>query len=286
MPRAIWSGSISFGLVNIPVELQRADRRSDLSFELVDSRNQARVRYQRVNEETGEEVPWGSIVKGYEFQDGNYVLLTDEDFKEVAVKATRTIEIEAFVEKDAIDVAYYDRPYYLVPGKKGEKGYVLLREALERSGKVGIAKVVIRTREYLCAMMPHKDALMLMLLRFHQELLGEEEFNFPDKKPSDYKITPGEIKLAEQLLKAMTKPWKPAEYVDEYRTALLKWIESKAKRGGKKPKPAAADEAELEPTIINLMDVLKQSVKERGGGTKAGASKRPAARKPLKRKRA
>ena len=167
MSRPIWKGHISFGLVNVPVILHAAERRAgDLSFRMIDSRNSARVRYERVNEETGEEVPWDKIVKGYEYEDGNYVLMSEEELEHASPEMTRTIEIEQFVDLDDIDIRYFDRPYVLVPGNKGEKGYVLLREAIRDAGKVGIAKVVIRARQYLAALIPQGDALVLELLRY------------------------------------------------------------------------------------------------------------------------
>ncbi len=138
MARPVWKGHISFGLINIPVTLYSAERRSDLHFRMLDSRNMAKVRYERVNEDTGEEVPWDQIVKGFEHGDGNYVVLDDEDFKKAAVEATQSVDLEGFVEAKAIDYVYFDKPYYLVPGKKAEKGYVLLRETLRRTGKVGV----------------------------------------------------------------------------------------------------------------------------------------------------
>src|SRR5687768_6241532 len=165
MARPIWKGHISFGLVNVPVTLYSGEQRADLSFRLLDSRNAARIRYERVNEETGEEVPWDKIIKGYEYDNGNYVLLSDEEIENASPELTRTIEIEQFVDMQDIDVRYFDKPYVLVPDKKGEKGYVLLREAIREAGKAGIAKVVIRARQYLAALIAQGDALVLQLLR-------------------------------------------------------------------------------------------------------------------------
>src|SRR5687768_13654643 len=165
MSRPIWKGHISFGLVNVPVVLNAAERRrADLSFRMIDSRNAARVRYERVNEETGEEVPWDKIVKGYEYEEGNYVLLSEEELENASAEMTRTIEIEEFVDLSEIDVRFFDRPYILAPGNKGDKGYVLLREAIQGAGKAGIAKVVIRARQYLAALIAQDDALVLELL--------------------------------------------------------------------------------------------------------------------------
>src|SRR5688572_16743355 len=169
MARPVWKGHISFGLVNVPIVLYSAERRADLSFQLIDSKNAARIRYERVNEETGEEVPWDKIVKGFEYEQGSYVLLSDEEIETASVEMTRTIEIEQFVDLEQIDVRYFDRPYVLVPDKNGQKGYVLLREAIAESGRAGIATVVIRSRQYLAALLASGDALLLELLRFAQE---------------------------------------------------------------------------------------------------------------------
>src|SRR3989339_1380560 len=179
MARPIWKGHITFGLVNIPVTLYSAEKRDELHFKLLDSRNKARVHYERVNEETGEEVPWSEVVKAFEYDKGNYVLVEEEDFKRAAPEATQAVEIQDFVDREDVDYVYYDKPYYLMPGKKGEKGYVLLREILRRTGKVGISKVVIRTRQYLDALLAEGDALVLELLRFDQEVRKPEEFDLP-----------------------------------------------------------------------------------------------------------
>ena len=166
MARPIWKGHISFGLINIPVTLYPAEQRSELHFNLIDDRNKARVRYQRVNERTGEEVPWDNIVKGYEYEENEYVLLGDADFKQADVKATQTVELEDFVTAEEINGIYFDKPYYLVPSKAGIKGYVLLRETLKKTKKMGIARVVIRTREYVAALFPKGRGLVLDLLRY------------------------------------------------------------------------------------------------------------------------
>jgi DNA end-binding protein Ku len=190
MSRPIWKGHILFGLVNVPVVLNAAERRAgDLSFRMIDSRNSARVRYERVNEETGEEVPWDKIVKGYEYEDGNYVLMTEEELEHASPEMTRTIEIEQFIDLDDIDIRYFDRPYVLMPDKRGEKGYVLLREAIKDASKAGIAKVVIRARQYLAALIAQGDALLLELLRFDQELVNISEFDLPSSDLRKHGVT-------------------------------------------------------------------------------------------------
>jgi DNA end-binding protein Ku len=280
MARPIWKGHITFGLVNIPVTLFSAEVRTDLHFNMLDSRNNARVRYERVNEATGEEVPWDQIVKAFEYDDNNYVILEEEDFKRAAPESTQTVEIEDFVEQDAIEYVYFDKPYYLVPGKKGEKGYVLLRETLRRSKKVGIAKVVIRKREYLAALVPEGEMLVLELLRFHQELRPVNEFDVPGHDIEDYKISKRELEMAGQLVEAMTSTWEPAKYHDEYRDALMAWIEKKAAAGGAAPSAEASEETK-EPAgeIVDFMELLKRSVEKSG---KPKATRKPAPKRQPK----
>jgi DNA end-binding protein Ku len=275
MSRPIWKGQISFGLVNVPVTLYSAEQRADLHFNLIDSRNAARIRYERVNEETGEEVPWDKIVKGYEFDGGSYVLFSDKELEQASVEMTKVIEIEQFVDADEIDAIYFDKPYYLVPGKGGEKGYVLLREAMAESGKVGIARVVIRTRQYIAALVPEKSALVLSLLRYHQEIRPLKDFDIPSGTPAAHNIRPKELELAGQLIEGMSGDWKPEEFEDEYRGALMKLIDKKIKSGQTKEIAEPEDEEQpLEPRTINFMDVLVKSVERTGGGVRMAKSER------------
>ena len=283
MPRPIWKGHISFGLVNVPVVLYNAERRADLSFRLIDSRNSARVRYERVNEETGEEVPWDKIIKGYEYDDGNYVLLSEEELANASPEMTRTIEIEQFVDLADIDVRYFDRPYVLVPGNKGEKGYVLLREAVAGAGKAGIARVVIRARQYLAALIAQGDALVLELLRYHQELIDLSEFDVPSQDLREHKVAKKEIELATKLIDGMTAEWDAAKFHDEYRGALMKLVQRKIESGQTEAIDVEEVEGEPVPSTINFMDVLKKSVEHasKGRSRTARASKKakPAARR-------
>lgn len=280
MPRPIWKGSISFGLVNVPVVLYSAENRKELHFRMLDSRNLAPVKYERKNEKTGEEVPWNDIVKGYEYSDNEYVLLGDEDFKQAAVDSSQTVEIEDFVPRDSIEYVYLDKPYYLVPGNKGEKGYVLLRETLRRTKKAGVARVVIRTRQYLAALLVEGDALVLNLLRFHDELRAVSEFDFPGRDLNVHKINPKELEMAERLVESMTSKWEPARYHDDYRESLMKWIEEKAQRGETQPLVASGTrEPEAASGTINIMDLLKKSVEQR---QKSRPATRKAAAKPAK----
>ena len=283
MSRPIWKGHISFGLVNVPVVLNAAEQRvGDISFRLIDSRNSARVRYERVNEETGEEVPWDKIVKGYEYDSGNYVLLSDEELEHASPEMTRTIEIEQFVDLADIDIRYFDRPYVLVPGTKGEKGYVLLREAIKEAGKAGIAKVVIRARQYLAALIAQGNALVLELLRYDQELIDLKEYDLPASDLREIGVARKEIDLATKLIDGMTVQWKASQFHDEYREALMKLVQRKVESG----QTEAIENIEENDTpvrqTINFMDVLKRSVEHASKGrTKSGrAAKAKTATRP------
>lgn len=276
MPQAIWKGHISFGLVSIPVALYSAERRSDLSFHMLDSRNQARIRYERVNAETGHEVPREFIVKGFEYDKGNYVVLDDEDFQNAAPEATRSIDIEQFVDLDAVSYLYFDRPYYLVPEDKG-KGYVLLRDTLKAANKAGIAKVVLRNRQHLAALIPQGDALVLNLLRFDQELRRADEFKLPSEAPGEHKVSKREQDMAAQLIDAMSGAWRPAEFHDEYREALLNYIEQKAKKGKTAVEPAAKKASRPTAEVIDFTERLRKSLEVSRRGAKGGGTKKAAA---------
>jgi DNA end-binding protein Ku len=267
MPRPIWKGHITFGLVNVPVVLYNAERRTaDISFRLIDSRNSARIRYERVNEETGEEVPWDKIIKGYEYEDGNYVLFSEDELDHASPELTRTIEIEQFVDLDEIDIRCFDRPYVLVPGVKGEKGYVLLREAIADAGKAGIARVVIRARQYLAALIPQGNALVLELLRYEQELVKLDDFELPSQDLRASGVTKKEIDLATRLIGGMTAKWQPSKFHDEYRDALMKLVQRKVDKGQTEAIDAEEVEGEPVPSTINFMDVLKKSVEHAAKG--------------------
>jgi DNA end-binding protein Ku len=287
MARPVWKGHVSFGLVNVPIVLYAGERRADLSFQLIDSRNAAKVRYERVNEETGDEAPWEKIVKGFEYENGNYVLLSKGELENASAELTRTIEIEQFVELNEIDVRYFDRPYILAPAKGGEKGYVLLREALSAAGKAGITQVVIRARQYLAAVVVEGDALVLNLLRYAQELRPVDEFDLPSGDLRKHKVTKQEVGLAERLIEGMSGKWEPEQYEDEYRTALMDLIEKKIKSGQTEAvedfEPEDAEEEE-EPTSINFMEALKQSV-EHAKRPRRAAKRRPAKKKAATRRR-
>ena len=292
MARSIWKGSIAFGLVNIPVGLTSAESRPDIQLHMVDSKNHARIRYERVNADSGEEVPWDRMVKGYEHDDGKFILLSEEDLEAVQPKLTKTIEITDFVPLKDIDPLLFDKPYYLEPDKRGRKAYSLLREALRKSGKAGISKVVIRTREYLSAMFVRDDALILMLLRFPQEIKSAAKLDFPSSTAKEFQPAKREMELAERLIDEMSGKWKPDDYHDEYREALMDFIEKKISRGDSVDDVVQGDEDDEKETssggkILDLADYLERSVKSKsGGGSKssAPAAKKAAAKKTAARK--
>jgi DNA end-binding protein Ku len=288
MARAIWKGSISFGLVNIPVGLYAAETRNDISFKMLDKKTMSPIHYKRVSEESGKEVPWDETVRGYEFESGQYVVLSDADLKGAAPEATQTIDIVDFVDLEEISPLYFDKPYYLGPDKKGSKAYALLRETLRRTGKVGIAKVVIRTREYLAAVVARGDVLTLELMRYAHELRDPSELDVPAGKQG---VSDREIDMAERLVEGMVSAWDPEKYKDSYRDDLMKMIEKRVEAGQleKSPEPAAKAEKAPRSNVIDLMALLKQSVEEGGkpgrkAPAKAASSKKtPAKKAPVKK---
>jgi len=279
MARSIWKGSIAFGLVNIPVSLTGAEERPDVQLHMVDSKNHARIRYERVNADSGEEVPWDRMVKGYEYEEGQFILLTEEDLAAVEPKLTKTIEITEFVALKDIDPLLFDKPYYLEPEKRGRKAYALLREALRKSGKAGISRVVIRTREYLSAMFVRDDVLVLMLLRFPQEIKAASKLDLPSSKDKEWQPVKREMELAERLIDEMSTKWNPKDFHDEYREALMEFIEKKISKGDTVDdvKKAADDEAMPKGKIVDLADYLERSVGQKSKG------KQPAAKKAAKK---
>jgi len=257
--RAIWKGSISFGLVNIPIALYPATRKEELSFRLLRRSDLSPVNYKRVAEKDGKEVPWDEIVKGYEYEKGKYVVLKNEDFQRVDLEATQTVDIQDFVDQEEIDPMFFYKPYYLEPQKGGDKAYVLLRDALAESKKVGIAKVVIKTRQYLAGVKAEDGVLVLELMHFAEELADSDKLHVPKK------IEPGkrEINMAKALIDSMSSKWDPEKYHDDYRDDLMKIIQKKIKAGKtkvietKKPAAKAPDRGK----VIDIMHLLRQSVK-------------------------
>lgn len=266
MARGLWKGAISFGLVNVPVELYSAQKRSgELDLTMLDRRDMAPVGYQRVNKSSGKEVPWEEVVKGYEYEHGRYVVLSEEDFRRANPELAKTVDILAFVDRAAIAPQYFETPYYLGPGKRGEKAYALLRDALQKAGKAGIARVVIRTKQYLAALLPEGDVLMLNTLRYHAELKSAEDLDILEKLKGA-KVSTKELDMALRLVDDMSDAWQPAKYHDTYREDLLKRVEEKVQAGQTEEvtEPAREAKAQKGGEVIDLMALLKKSVEKRG----------------------
>ncbi|MFP5350236.1 MAG: Ku protein [Gammaproteobacteria bacterium] len=265
MPRTIWKGSISFGLVNIPIALYPGEQRDELHFTLLDSRDMSPVGYKRINKRTGGEVAWEQIVKGYEYDKDQYVVLGEEEFRRANVKATQTIDIMDFVKAGEVPFLYFDRPYYLEPVQRtGEKGYALLRETLKRTGRVGIASVVLRNRQHLAMVAPYRQILTLNLLRFHNELRDSQAVKAPGEDLAALRITKREIEMAERLVQDMAARWEPEKYKDEYRDDLLRVVEEKVAAGKTLELEApAAGETPGTGQVIDFMTLLKRSVEEK-----------------------
>jgi DNA end-binding protein Ku len=276
--RAIWKGSISFGLVSIPVALQNASKTEELSFRLLRKSDLSPVNYKRVAQADGKEVPWEEIVKGYEYEKGKFVVLKEEDFKRVDLEATDTIDIVDFVDLAQINPVFFYRPYYLEAQAGGSGAYNLLRKALAETNKAGIAKVIIRTRQHLAAVKANGDLLVLELMRFANELVPPSAVKVPADKKA---LGARELTMAKTLMDQMTEDWDPKRYTDDYRSALMKLIDKKIASGGKElPKPEHG--AKKATNVIDLAAVLQQSLKDASGGGKAANSKKPA-KKPAKK---
>ena len=269
--RAIWKGSISFGLVNIPIALYPATRKEDLRFRLLRAKDLSPVNYKRVAEKDGKEVPWDQIVKGYEYEKGKYVVLKDEDFQRVDLEATQTVDIQDFVKQEEIDPVFFYKPYYLEPQKGGDKAYVLLRETLGKTGKVGIAKVVIKTRQYLAGVKAENNVLVLELMHFAEELADPDKLHVPKK----IELGKREIDMATDLVNSMSSKWDPKKYRDDYREALMEVIEEKVDAGGKELEEKPKKKAPPSTKVIDLVAVLQESLNQTKGAKKTrGARKR------------
>lgn len=270
--RAIWKGTISFGLVSIPVSLYPAIQREELHFRLLRAADLSPVNYKRVAENDGKEVPWDHIVKGYEYEKGKYVVIRDEDFRRVDVEATQTVDIMNFVPLADVDPLLFYKPYHLEAGKGGGKAYILLRDSLEKSGKIAIAKVVIKTRQHLAAVKPQGKNLMLELMHFPDELRDTSDL----KAPSGGAPAKAEMTMAQKLIDSMTTPWEPEEYKDDYREALEDMIEDKVAHGDTKPVKAAKTKR---PTnVIDLVSVLQESLQKSSARSSAKKKTEPKTR--------
>lgn len=254
--RAIWKGSISFGLVSIPISLFPATQREELKFRMLRKSDLSPINYKRVAEADGKEVPWDQVVKGYEYEKGQFVIVTNEDFERADVKATQTVDIMSFVKIEEINPVFFYKPYYMQAEKGGEKAYVLLRNALEESGRIGIAKVVIKVRQHLAAIRAQENGLMLELMHFPEELVDVSEFKTPAAPPA----SKPEMNMARQLIQSMTTKWDPEQYHDDYHESLQKMVEEKISHGGERM--PAQKKARKPANVVDLVSVLQQSIKE------------------------
>lgn len=276
MARSMWKGSLAFGLVNIPIELYSATRDHRPKFRLLHAKDEAPVKYERVCQSEGKPVAWEDLVKGYEYQKGHFVVLTKDDFKTAALEKTKTVDILDFVNPEDVDERYFETPYYLLPSKGAERAYALLREAIRESGKIGIAKIILRDAQHLAAVESIGDAIVLTMMRFADELADLTEFRFPKAEG----IRQPEMKMALQLIDSLASKWDPEKYTDEYNENLMRVIQAKLK--GRKPHlqeretPQSAD-------VVDLMARLRASLESKGTGASrshaAKGKKKGAARK-------
>ena len=275
MARPLWKGAISFGLVTIPVNVYSATRTDTLRFRQLDRRDNSPIREKRVNEETGEEVVWDDVVKGYEYEEGSFVVLDQEDFTSANVKATETIDIVQAVPRDAIPAEFFEKPLYVVPSRQGVKAYHILRETLRRSGRAAVATIVMRGRQHLAALIADERIITLELLRYAHEIKAVEELG-ADEFLAAPEVKDKEVELAEQLVAALDEAWEPEQFRDQYRDDLLQLIEAKAKTGTAPVKAGAPRESGGE--VVDMMELLKRSVGE-AKGRKGEKGKRASRRK-------
>ncbi|HEV7816501.1 MAG TPA: Ku protein [Janthinobacterium sp.] len=273
MARSLWKGAISFGLVHIPVELYSAVKENELDLTMLDRRDFSPIGFRRYNKHTGQEVEWDNIIKGYEYADDEYVVLSDEDLKRANVKATQTIDIFAFVSAEVVPLTYYEQPYYLAPAQGGDKVYALLRETLRKADKIGIASLVIRTKQHLCALVCIDDAIVLNTLRYSEEIRGTEDLDLPERSLRVAGISDKELQMAMSLVDGMSEPWKPEQYRDTYRDDVLQLVQKKIKAQQTKTITAAEPEtpAAASSNVVDLVALLQQSL-----GKKPGAAAKPA----------
>jgi DNA end-binding protein Ku len=277
MPRPMWKGAVTFGLVSVPVSLYPATRRqAELSFRMLHEKDKAPIQYKKFCSEEDKEVPWNEIVKGYEFEKGQFVVMSDEDFEKAKTESTETLDIREFVPLDQINVAHFESPYWIEPTKQGRKAYALLREALEESGRVGIGTFVMRQREHLAALRPVGKALMVTTLRFPDEIRNATDLDLP----GDEKLAKKEIELAKQLVDTLASDWDPKEYKDTYHDTLRAAIERKLE-GREVDTPAPRKPAR----VVNLMQALEESLKSGGRKPGARADGRGEAKRPARGKR-
>ena len=277
MPRALWKGFISFGLVNIPVELYPAEQKKGLSFSMLDKRDMSPVGYKRYSKQSGAEVTMDDIVKGYEYEKDQYVVLSTDDFKLANVKASQTVDIRQFVPAADVPLQYFETPYFLAPGKRGEKVYALLRETLRATDRIAIAQVVIRTTQHLAAVVVDGDKLLMITLRYADELRKAEGIEFPSEDLKSAGVTPKEIELAKRLIDDMSEAWEPTQFADTYRDDLMARIEEKIAKG-ETSVITKADSTEAEPAsaqVIDLSELLRMSLTTKKASNDTGVKKEP-----------
>ncbi len=273
MPRAIWKGSIAFGLVQIPVELHVAEEPHELSFRQLDKHDFSPIGYDRINKRTGKKVAWDDIVRGFEWEKDEYVVLSDEEIESANVRATHTIDIVAFVDGGEVDPIYFERPYYVAPTKQGTKAYALLRETLAKNAQIGIAKVVIRARQHLAALMPKDDALTLVQLRFAHELRPAANLPLPPKSLAKLGVTAAEQRMADMLVQGMHDDWKPEQYKDTFRDDVLALVEKKAKAGEVNTIAELGREKSAPKQTANVLDLMEMLKRSLAASKKAGPKK-------------
>ncbi|MDM0078487.1 Ku protein [Variovorax sp. J2P1-59] len=280
--RTLWKGAITFGLVHIPVGLHTATTEEGVDFDWLDKRTMDPVGYKRVNKKTGKEIDKDNIVKGVEYEDGKYVVISPDEIEAVYPRTTQTIEIQRFVEANAIPFVYLERPYYVAPINKGQKVYALLREVLHKTGKIGLAKVVIATKQHLAALVPSEKALVLNLLRWGDDVKSLEGLDLPAAGIKGAKLGAAEMKMAEQLVKDMSGEWKPGDFKDEFKQEVMKLVAKKVKAGDTETVIQPEEEAPSEGAeIIDLTELLARSLK---GGKRSTAAARKTPRKTTTRK--
>lgn len=262
MARSLWKGAISFGLVHIPVEMYTAVHDHGLDLTMLDRRDFSPVGFKRYNKSNDKEVTWDNIVKGYEYSDGEYVVLSEEDLRRANPEATQTIDILAFVDAAEVPLIYYEQPYYLAPGKGGDKVYALLREALRKTGKIGIATVVIRVKQHLAALVCVDDTIVLNTLRFADEIRETDDLKIPAAKAQAAGVTDKELKMAMALVDGMSEPWKPEQYRDSYREDVMALVEQKVKAKQTKTitMPGKEKAAPRSSNVVDLVALLQQSI--------------------------
>lgn len=273
-PRILWKGAIAFGLVHIPIALYSATSEQGLDFDWLDRRSMDPVGYQRINKKTGKVIDKADIVKGIEYEAGQYVVLTPEEIRAAYPQATQTIEIEAFVPAGDIPFLYLDRPYYVAPINKGAKVYALLREILQKNGKAGIARVVIQTQQHLAALIPSGPLLVLNLLRWGDEIRSPESLTLPPEGLKAAGISAAEMKMGEQLVASMSADWEPDAYTDSFKTKILQLVADKAKAGDiESVAPVETDAGTTSATVYDLTALLKRSLEKGGQAAPSSAAR-------------